>query len=354
MTTLHEEDATPNPEILEEIVRCGTLAPSSHNTQCWRFKIESDKPANEASITVLPDFSRRCSAVDPDDHHLYATLGCAVENIVVAAPHHGYTVLKVDISSPVSERGIVIHLTCHELRAGNGCSSLYDAIFERQCTRTEYDGKPLSGEEMVALKEACSGYEGVQMYVYSEESTKGAILDSIIEANTEQVTSQEFRNELKSWIRFSEHEATASGDGLYGKCMGSPSAPRWIGGRIFDWVFQPTPENEKIKRQVQSSAGIAVFVSERDDPIHWVQAGRCYERFALQATALGIKNAFLNQPVEVASARLKLAKKLGLPDSSRVDLLVRFGKATCDMPKSFRRPIQSVLVPSSPSTVGEQ
>jgi hypothetical protein len=33
----------------------------------------------------LPDLSRRCPAVDPDDHHLYASLGCAAENLLLAA-----------------------------------------------------------------------------------------------------------------------------------------------------------------------------------------------------------------------------------------------------------------------------
>ena len=54
-----------------DLVRYATLAASSHNTQPWRFKLEP------ARITILSDLTRRCPAVDPDDHHLYASLGCA-------------------------------------------------------------------------------------------------------------------------------------------------------------------------------------------------------------------------------------------------------------------------------------
>ena len=61
--------------VKRELVRYATLAPSSHNTQCWRFGIEPQ------AITVLPDLSRRCPAVDPDDHHLFVSLGCAAENL---------------------------------------------------------------------------------------------------------------------------------------------------------------------------------------------------------------------------------------------------------------------------------
>ena len=70
-------------ELASELVRLATLAPSSHNTQCWQFALE------DRSIVVRPDLSRRCPAVDPDDHHVFVSLGCAVENLTHAALAHG-------------------------------------------------------------------------------------------------------------------------------------------------------------------------------------------------------------------------------------------------------------------------
>jgi len=74
---------------------------------------------------------------------------------------------------------------------------------------------------------------------------------------------------------------------------------------------------------------------------HWVEVGRAYERFALQATALGIRNAFLNQPVEVAAVRSAFAESLGLT-GQRPDLVVRFGRGPT-LPRSLRRPVDSVM-----------
>ena len=56
---------------------------------------------------------------------------------------------------------------------------------------------------------------------------------------------------------------------------------------------------------------------------------------------LGIRNAFLNQPVEVASVRPRLAQALGL-GGRRPDLVVRFGRGP-EMPRSLRRPVAAVL-----------
>lgn len=118
---------------------------------------------------------------------------------------------------------------------------------------------------------------------------------------------------------------------------------------MFDLFFRPASENDKLARQLRSSAGVAVFVGGADDPsgarpdhkAAWIELGRAYERFALQAAALGIRNAHLNQPVEVASLRPQLASLLGLP-GHRPDLLIRFGRGP-GMPRSLRRPLQSVL-----------
>jgi hypothetical protein len=93
---------------------------------------------------------------------------------------------------------------------------------------------------------------------------------------------------------------------------------------------------------VRSSAGIAIFVSETPGPAQWVEVGRAYERFALQSAALGVRNAMLNQPVEVTRLRPQLAAFLGVGER-RPDLVVRFGRGP-KLPPSLRRPVEAVLV----------
>lgn len=85
-----------------------------------------------------------------------------------------------------------------------------------------------------------------------------------------------------------------------------------------------------------------MFVSERNDKAHWVATGRCYERFALQTMAVGICNAFLNQPVKVSGARPQFAAWWGLASRQRPDLVVRFGRGPV-MPLSMRRPVPVML-----------
>jgi len=110
---------------------------------------------------------------------------------------------------------------------------------------------------------------------------------------------------------------------------------------VFDLAFRVAAENERYARQIRSSAGIAIFVSRRADKAHWVQAGRACQRFALQATSLGLKHAFVNQPAEVAASRPELARLAGLP-GRRPDIVMRFGHGPA-MPFSARRPASAVV-----------
>ncbi len=312
----------------KELVRYATLAPSSHNTQCWRFSVE------EKAITILPDLSRRCPAVDPDDHHLFVSLGCAAENLIQAALAHG---LRGDASFDAARDAIRVTLEPTKAQA----SALFKAIPERRCTRGDYDSKPLSSEDLVLLERAGTS-NSVRMLVLTERGAIEQVLDYVVQGNTAQIADPAFMKELKTWIRFNGQDAVRTRDGLYSASSGSPSIPSWLGDLALGWFFTAKGETDKYTRQIRSSAGIAVFVGKTADKNHWVDVGRCYERFALQATALDVRNAFLNQPVEVRSVRPRFAAAIGLTDQ-RPDLVVRFGRGPT-LPRSLRRPVQAVLV----------
>jgi hypothetical protein len=304
------------------------LAANSHNSQPWLFSIAPQ------GITIAPDFRRRCPAVDPDDHHLYVSLGCATENLIQAALANG---LKGNAGFDAAADG-AIRVALEPTQAV--ASPLFQAIPERQSTRAEYDGKPLSSAELGMLEKAGTG-NGVRLILIIGQAAMENMLEYVVQGNTAQMNDRAFVDELKTWIRFSSAEAVRTGDGLYAASTGNPSVPRWLGSLLFGLLFTPNGENDKYAKHVRSSAGIAVFVSDAEDKAHWFEIGRCYERFALQSTALGIRNAFLNQPVEVSAVRPQFAAFLGV-GGRRPDLVVRFGRGP-RMPQSLRRTVQAVI-----------
>lgn len=313
-------------EVMKELVRYATLAANSHNTQPWLFKI------GKRSIVISPDFDRRCPVVDPDDHHLYASLGCATENIVHAAKAFG-------LKANVYVQNNTIEIDFEPMSIEN--TELFQAIPKRQCTKVTYNGKKVPGNELKIL-EMSSQDEGISTQLFTDKKDMETILEYLVEGNTAQMRDEAFIRELKEWIRYNASSARKHGDGLFSATTGNPTAPNWLGDLIFSMAFTEKAENDKYMEQMRSSAGVIAFISDKDTIEHWIKAGRSYQRFALQATALGLKHAFINQPVEVPEVRAQFADYLGIGDR-RTDLLVRFGYGP-EMPKTMRRPIDQVII----------
>jgi hypothetical protein len=272
--------------------------------------------------------------VDPDDHHLFVSLGAAAENLAITTNARG----KGGSVTFDPSNGASIAFRFGGMSAPEPL--LFNAIPKRQSTRAEYDGRPVRNADLQLLARAAA-VPGVDCILITDRQQINRIRDLVVAGNTAQIGDPAFVRELKHWLRFSPGAAQAHGDGLFSAASGSPALPEWLGAEAFDWVYKPTTDNDKYAKQIASSAGIAVFVSAQPDAMHWTQAGRACQRFALQATALGLKHAFINQPVEVARLRPALASLVGLP-GRRPDLVMRFGHGA-NLPYSARRPVSDVI-----------
>lgn len=318
----------PNPARQLDLIRYATLAPNGHNTQPWRFRL------SEKRIDILPDFARRTPVVDPDDHHVFVSLGAAAENLSLASAARGQ---PGEMRFDASDGGAVTF----DYDSGPVVQSpLFDAIPKRQSTRTDYDGRTVSAADLDVLAKAAV-VPGVDLVLLTERSQIDRIRDLVVAGNSAQMADAAFVRELKSWLRFNPRRALRTGDGLYSAASGSPALPDWLGPYAFDWFSTATSENNAYARQIRSSAGIAVFVGAGASPAHWVAVGQACQRFALQATVLGLRQAYINQPVEVASLRPELAALIGMT-GRRPDIVMRFGYGPA-MPWSPRRPVASVI-----------
>jgi hypothetical protein len=310
-----------------DYIRYATLAPNGHNTQPWTFRASAER------IEILPDFQRRTPVVDPDDHHLYVSLGCAAENLALAAAARGRL---GEVSFDDTGDGRIV------AEFGDGRSSdkaLFQAIPVRQSTRAAFDFSPASASDIAMLR-AAADVPGVALTILQDAPGLARVVDMVAAGNSTQMADPAFMKELKSWMRFNAASAAEKGDGLFSAATGNPQLPDWLGSLAIDWFLSAKSENEKYAAQIRSSAGVAIFAGEKADHDHWVRVGRACQRFALQATALGMKHAFINQPVEVPGLRAGLAELAGWP-GQRPDIVMRFGRGPT-LPYSARRPATMV------------
>jgi hypothetical protein len=311
-----------------ELIRLATLAASSHNTQPWIFE------CRDGSVLIRPDRSRRCPVVDPEDAHLYRSLGCAAENLVHAASRQG---LRTTVRFDQSRDAVVVDL---EPDPDIEPTDLSAALTTRQCTRTAYDRRRVPDEQLTRL-EAAGSSGSIRCLIRTSPADIEPIAELVDAGNRRQLGDHAWRRELVEWVRFNSTAALRRRDGLAGRVNAQPSLPTFLGRLLVPLVIRAERQVRTDRARLESSAGVAAFVASDDTEACWVEAGRCYERFALQADLLGLRTACINQPVEVAELRRDLERVLGAGGSAQ--LLIRFGYAAY-APYSLRRPVDDVMV----------
>ena len=123
-----------------------------------------------------------------------------------------------------------MHLKLEPIRAQT--TALFKAIALRQSTRGDYDGTPLSDEELAQLLRVGSS-DRVRLLLKTERSAMEQVLDNVIQGNTAQMADAAFVMDMKAWIRFNAADTVRIRDGLYSVCSGNPNIPTWVGDLAF-------------------------------------------------------------------------------------------------------------------------
>ncbi|MGY2895711.1 Acg family FMN-binding oxidoreductase [Deinococcus sp. UYEF24] len=317
------------PAGLRNLVRAATLAPSSHNTQPWKFSL------GQNVIEIHPDRGRQLFVLDPQGRELWISLGCALENLLIAAHAAGYA---TEVTYPGANEFISVRLSTDKPQS----TSLLAAIVLRQNTRSEYDGLPIATATLRQLQ-AVRLEPGVSVRFVLESSELKTVLEYISQGTLKQYADPAFVQELIHWLRFTRKDALAKLDGLYTRSSGNPEVPRWL-GQLFVNKTRPQGWADADAPKFRSSSGAVLVASMTDDKAAWVRSGQVYERLALGMTALGVQSACLNQPNEVESVRSQFQGAMKL-EGALPQMLLRFGHGL-PLPGSLRRPVEAVVTPS--------
>ena len=187
-----------DPATSTDLIRYATLAPNGHNTQPWMFRVADRR------IDILPDFARRTPVVDPDDHHLFVSLGAAAENLSLASAARGLT--GTIAFEPAAGGSIIFRPEPGQATT----SELFQAIPKRQSTRADFDGRPVSPADLNRLAKAAST-PGVDLVLLTDKPHIDLVCELVIAGNSAQIDDPAFMRELKSWLRFNPRQALRAG-----------------------------------------------------------------------------------------------------------------------------------------------
>lgn len=305
-------------------------APSGHNTQPWLFLV------NDASIGICPNYNKALPVVDADNRELFISLGCATENLCIAAAEKGYE-SKVTIAA---NGFISVSVTKSDTVSKN---PLFAQIPLRQTNRSVYTGRKLTAGTSGLLKKVSLSHS-TRMYMYANGSNEFAsIRELVAKGNTLQMQDKKFTGELKAWMRFNKKQSVSTHDGLSYAAFGAPNLPAFISRPIIGSFLTPEKQNRGDMAKIDSASHTVLFTTQNNTKEEWINLGRDVQRFLLQTTALGIANAYINQPCELKELTEELKQILSLRNENPA-ILIRIGYAAHPMPYSMRKKADEVIV----------
>jgi hypothetical protein len=330
-----EFPATGTPEEqLRFILNYAILAPSSHNTQPWLFKIDSD------AIYLYADRTRNLPVADPQGRELIISCGTAIFNLRIALHHFGY-VGKIKTFPDSTNPDL---LACIELgdrtQETTDEKLLFQAIKRRHTNRHDYQDWNVP-EALLKLLQKDAIAEGATLHFVKGQIPRSTVAELVAQGDRLQMANADFRNELAAWIRSS---SSKSHDGIpvYGHGIDEHldfTAPLFA--LVLRTIDMGPSIAERSRKLLENSPAIVIFGTKYDQPGDWLTVGQALERVLLRAQVVGLSASFLNQPVQVSELRNQLSQLFDYKFYPQIILRLGFG---IEVKPTQRRSVDEVVL----------
>jgi nitroreductase len=280
--------ALPIQEQLEFLLRYAILAPSTKNTQPWRFSIGADR------VGIFADLTRWQPVADRGRRELYISLGCALENLIVAAEQFGFSHEVSYFPQPTNDELAAV-VTLHPGGGTSVCRTgmVLGSITARHTQHGCYRDEPVAEEARRRLLHCCSDL-GVRVDLTDDPSVRSRVVALNLHADEMEFSDPAFRKELGYWV----------GQGVFG----SPRLLSWFGRLLLTHVNVGSAIGKRNAAMLASAALIGLISARTDDRTSQVRAGQALERVWLHATRLGIGLQPMSQALEIPWLRAELAR----------------------------------------------
>jgi hypothetical protein len=336
------------------LVAAAVLAANPHDTQPWLFRISDD------AIEVFADLSRNLGAMDAFVREMHLGLGCAIENMLVAAGPNGYdaqvAVVEGSLANFTERRSPVAAATVNlKKRAPSAPDGFYSAIALRHTNRYSYERGKAAPADWLEFLRRTGDDQGVRVILFDEGEDRRAFDAAVVEATQAIIDDKTMIADSDRWFRSSPADIDAHRDGpTLGAAGLSFFALAYA--RLFS-VSAETSHAAWLRNTCDVQLASApltglIAVRNRYDRKATIAAGRVWQKLHLSATARGLAMQPLNQPIEMIDRERQTgggnqwAKRIAhmTGDEWQATFSFRAGFASRPAPPSPRRRFKDVVL----------
>jgi Nitroreductase family len=296
---------------LEKLLAAAVAAPSMHNTQPWRFRLD----AACSTVEIRAAAERALPREDPYGRAVHIAAGAALLNLRLAASHLGWTPVTRVLPDPYHPTVLArVRLDGR----GGPCpardTDLYDAIPRRHSSRLPYAARPVPVMVLAELADAAHA-EGARLTVADAHQASGLLRLTALGEHRNR-TDPARAAESRRWTGGESGRDT----GMPAQALGPQDSFEQLPLR--DFTAQQSPER-LATRPFERHPTLLTFTTAHDRRADWLRTGQALERVLLLATTHGLRASLLHQALEWPDLRECLRGPAALHD--HVQMIVRLG-----------------------------
>jgi nitroreductase len=322
---LHENEYAglrSREEQLAFLVRYATLAPSNRNSQPWRFTVGRDQ------ITLHAELSRWQRVSDSRQREVYVSLGCALENLVIAIEHFGLGHV-VTLCPDTDDKSIAAQVAVLDRAIPSyfRTSAMFSAIVRRRTHHGSYLTRKVPSTVLAALRN-CSVDPDLTLLLTRDGGIRQAVTRLAFRGNAISLADPGYRKEL----------AVNIGNGNFGGPRLLALAQRFA---VANLGFSRTVARGSHKA-LRNSPVFGLISGETGHRPLQIKAGQLLERLFLAAAARGLSLQPVSQLLENEEVQAEFAR---LFRAGGVPIIpFRLGYAEDAARATPRLPIEDVLL----------
>ncbi len=317
-------------EQLKFITRYALLAPSTHNTQPWKFIIQHDE------LKLYADRSRQLTEADPSGRELVMSCGAALGQLRVALQHFGLDP-EVSLLPDSNEPDWLARVKISPSNVyDDQLLPLFDGIFKRHTSRTAFASTAVPQQVIDKITDL-AGRLGVGVAFISDADQQQQLARLVAEGDQLLFKNKNFRLELRRWLRGKDSNTK---DGIASRSLGLPA---WL-APLAAYIIQKLDVGDMVARNdaqlVLTAPLLVILHTPENQPMDWLLAGQALDWMLLFAAANRINASFFSQPLEAPGLLSRFNEIVQI--SGQPQLFFRLGYAV-DAKPSARRDVDTVV-----------
>ncbi len=311
---------------LKFLINFAVLAPSSHNSQPWKFSIDN------SIINVYLEQKRLLPVGDPNSRQAIISIGCAVENIIISADYYGYSA-SVQVFEKLNEKNLIVSI---KLASKNDAcvgdeSHLIHQIVRRTVNRNKYT-REIDQNTINDIEKLSTASTNIKLI--SDKKKISELADIALSATADSMANSKFRSELSRYVI---SNTSSKKFGMPGFTIGFPTTISYAAPfvlKMFNLSKMSNKQDEPLLKHYTPHIGI--ITTNNDTHLDWINTGILFEHISLMLSQKGASAAVWAAPIQIGEHFKKVAMFSG--KEGRPQMFFRIGYAEKKVAHSPRMP----------------